>query len=144
MEGDAKSKKKGSFLNTVLKGALGVLAVGAAGLAGYAIAKEEEKLSEAQVRAKLEAKRARYRETPIEDEPDIQAFFCPISQELMVDPVMTPLGHCFERINIEEAINRYHKCPLTNTPLEISDLRPCLALKQAIEEFREKHMNTKN
>lgn len=29
------------------------------------------------------------------------AFFCPISMELMRDPVSTADGHCYERANIE-------------------------------------------
>lgn len=96
MEGDA-NRKKGSVLGTLFKGALGVLAVGAAGVAGYVLAKEENELSEAKIRAKVEERRARNRKTPIGDDPNIEAFFCPISQELMVDPVMCPCGHAFER-----------------------------------------------
>ena len=143
MEGDS-NRKKSSIASTLFKGALGILAVGAAGVAGYVLAKEENELNEDKIRAKIEERKAKYRNTPTGDDPNIEAFFCPILQELMVDPVMTPRGHAFERSAIEEAINRYHRCPLTQTPLEISDLRPCLALKQAIEEFREKHMTTTN
>ena len=45
MEGDS-NRKKSSIASTLFKGALGILAVGAAAVAGYTIAKEENELNE--------------------------------------------------------------------------------------------------
>ncbi|OMJ71947.1 hypothetical protein SteCoe_29710 [Stentor coeruleus] len=59
---------------------------------------------------------------------------CPISQELMTDPVMTPYGHCFQRKNIEAWLSNHKTCPLTNNPLEISQLVPCYTVKAIVEE----------
>lgn len=33
---------------------------------------------------------------------EVHAFLCPISHEIMKDPVMTPYGQCFERKEIEK------------------------------------------
>eukprot|EP00124_Ichthyophonus_hoferi_P004739 Ihof_evm3s563 gene=Ihof_evmTU3s563 len=32
-----------------------------------------------------------------EEDVPINAFYCPITQEIMRDPVNTPYGHCYER-----------------------------------------------
>jgi hypothetical protein len=44
----------------------------------------------------------------------IDAFICPITQEIMRDPVMTKYGHCFEKRVIETWVSEKGKCPLTN------------------------------
>lgn len=48
---------------------------------------------------------------------------CPITQEFMVDPVITPYGHVFERVALEQSLQRKQECPLTRKPLKIEDLR---------------------
>ena len=66
----------------------------------------------------------------------IEAFYCPISHEIMTDPVITPYGHCFERIFIEDWLDKKEICPLTMNSLKKSDLRPCYTLKHAIQQYK--------
>ena len=63
---------------------------------------------------------------------------CPISHEIMKDPVITPYGHTFERDNIVKAIKKDGKCPLTRKKLEIKDLIPNYGLKQIIDNYNKK------
>lgn len=67
-------------------------------------------------------------------------FKCPLSLDLMRDPVMTPTGrHTFERAMIEAAIDLSGKHPLTREPLRKEDLRSNRELKERIDAYcREK------
>jgi hypothetical protein len=65
----------------------------------------------------------------------LEAFCCPITQEIMQDPVMTKYGHTYERSEIEKWIDKHHNDPLTKKPLEKSDLIPNYAMKNLIEEY---------
>ncbi|CAA2955896.1 U-box domain-containing 44-like [Olea europaea subsp. europaea] len=71
----------------------------------------------------------------------LQSFYCPITQEVMVDPVETPSGHTFERSAIEKWLAEQdgHLCPLTSTPLDTSMLRPNKTLRQSIEEWKDRN-----
>lgn len=60
-----------------------------------------------------------------------------ITFELMHDPVVTKQGHSFERATIIEHLKRSQTDPLTREKLTVGDLRPNIALKQALEEFWE-------
>lgn len=64
------------------------------------------------------------------------SFFCPITHELMVDPVIDPDGNSYEKYAIEDWIRRSGTSPITRTALSINDLRPNRALKTAINEYR--------
>ena len=63
---------------------------------------------------------------------------CPISHEIMKDPVITPYGHTFDRDNIVKVIEKDGKCPLTRKKLEIKDLIPNYGLKQIIDNYNKK------
>lgn len=65
----------------------------------------------------------------------MQNVSCPISQDVMQDPVCTPDGNTYDRGNIVEWINRNHTCPLTRSPLRINDLVPNKSLKGMIDGF---------
>ena len=65
-----------------------------------------------------------------------EPYLCPISKEIMENPVITPYGHSFERKAIVEAINRKGECPITRKKLEIKDLIPNYSLKTAIENYK--------
>ena len=66
---------------------------------------------------------------------------CPITNELMIDPVMCTDGHSYERQAIldwfaEQRSNRQLlTSPLTNVPLESDTLFPNFALKKQCELF---------
>ncbi|CAG9323787.1 unnamed protein product [Blepharisma stoltei] len=70
---------------------------------------------------------------------EIDALRCPISYELMTDPVITPYGHCFQRTGIEDWLKTHNSCPLTNQPLSINQLIPCFTVKSAVEELLRLH-----
>ncbi|TDH67517.1 hypothetical protein CCR75_009647 [Bremia lactucae] len=61
-------------------------------------------------------------------------FHCPLSLELMDDPVTTPDGNTYDRIMIEQHLE-INGCfdPLTRAPLMKSQLHPNRALKQLME-----------
>ena len=66
------------------------------------------------------------------------SFYCPISQEMMVDPVMCADGHTYERTFIEQWFDSRPapaKSPNTNLPLANATLVPNHALRSAIAEF---------
>ncbi|KAA8520777.1 hypothetical protein F0562_014951 [Nyssa sinensis] len=70
----------------------------------------------------------------------LQSFYCPITREVMVDPVETSLGHTFERSAIEKWFaDGNNLCPLTLTPLDTSILRPNKTLRQSIEEWKDRN-----
>lgn len=63
-------------------------------------------------------------------------FICPITHELMADPVIDPDGNSYERQAIEDWLRQNGTSPITRAPLSRADLRPNRALKQAIDEYR--------
>ena len=54
---------------------------------------------------------------------------CPISHEIMSDPVLAADGHAYERSYIEEWLSRQRTSPLTGEPLPTTNLLPCTPLK---------------
>lgn len=71
----------------------------------------------------------------------LQSFICPITRDVMVDPVETSSGQTFERAAIQEWIGDGKTvCPLTMTPIEPAVLRPNKTLRQSIEEWRDRNI----
>lgn len=69
-----------------------------------------------------------------------RSYCCPISLEVMTDPVQDCCGHTYERTTIEEHLRscgHRPRCPLTNEFLADTTLTPNRALRSAIEEFHE-------
>ena len=65
-------------------------------------------------------------------------FFCPISYELMRDPVSTADGHTYEREAIEQWFAAGHDTsPSTGGSLPHTQLAPNIALRQAIEAWED-------
>jgi hypothetical protein len=87
---------------------------------------EEEKKAAENVEIKENSEHAE------DNEEDL--LLCPISQELMTDPVMTPYGHCFQRSSIEQWLEKHNTCPITGKNLEKSQLMPCYTVKAIVEE----------
>ncbi|GLT56095.1 hypothetical protein SLA2020_291670 [Shorea laevis] len=70
----------------------------------------------------------------------LQSFYCPITRDVMMDPVETSSGQTFERNAIEKWFAEGNNlCPLTMTPLDTSVLRPNKKLRQSIEEWRDRN-----
>ena len=64
------------------------------------------------------------------------AFKCPISYDVMTDPVVGPDGNTYERSLIEEWLRTHDTSPLNPSKrMTIADLQPNFALKTAIEEW---------
>ena len=66
--------------------------------------------------------------TPVE-------FQCPITFDIMVDPVSGDDGHTYERAAITESLARDPRSPMTRNYMTASSLRPNYALKSQIERF---------
>eukprot|EP00667_Euglena_gracilis_P017175 EG_transcript_18051 len=64
-----------------------------------------------------------------------ERYLCPITTEIMVDPVMDLHGHNFERSAIAEWLGRSEECPLSREPIQLHMLYPNLALKEEIAEW---------
>nr|GEW33106.1 U-box domain-containing protein 8 [Tanacetum cinerariifolium] len=65
-------------------------------------------------------------------------FKCPISLELMSEPVIISSGHTFDRLSIRRWLDAGHNtCPITNLPLSDSpNLIPNHALKSLISSYK--------
>ena len=59
-------------------------------------------------------------------------FCCPVSLEVMLDPVVTPTGTSFERGALEACLMRKEEDPLTRAPLTAAQLVPNLGLRAAV------------
>jgi len=70
------------------------------------------------------------------------SFECPITNEIMSDPViLVASGKTYERKDIEVWLTLHNTDPLTNEVLASKELLPVLALKNAIEEWKESVTN---
>jgi len=75
-------------------------------------------------------------------EPAFEAFMCPLTRQVMHDPVTIETGQTFER----EAILKWFRecrdsgrkptCPLTQAELRSTDISPSIALRNVIDEWR--------
>ncbi|XP_041663784.1 WD repeat, SAM and U-box domain-containing protein 1-like [Cheilinus undulatus] len=81
---------------------------------------------------KIEALKAEQNGSEAPDE-----FLCPITRELMKDPVIAADGYSYERESIESWIRGKNKTsPMTNLPLQTSMLTPNRSLKMAITRWK--------
>ncbi|KDO32107.1 hypothetical protein SPRG_03325 [Saprolegnia parasitica CBS 223.65] len=69
----------------------------------------------------------------------LASFICPISHEVMADPVVAMDGHSYERRCIATWLLTHLTSPSTNAPLASTLLLPNFALKQAIDEYTASH-----
>jgi hypothetical protein len=63
-------------------------------------------------------------------------FECPISQDIMNDPVICSDGQTYEREAIEKWFELHNTSPITNVRLANRNLIPNIALKQAIDAYK--------
>jgi U-box domain len=67
-------------------------------------------------------------------------YICPLTLDLMNDPVLSIFGHSFERAAIFEWLTAGNEgCPLTRKPLRISHLISNVMLKREIDEWKQLH-----
>lgn len=66
------------------------------------------------------------------------SFYCPLTMEVMEDPVMDMCAHCYERNAITEWIRDNNKpyCPISHKPLHIEDLKTNHVLAERIEKWK--------
>ncbi|RLN07995.1 U-box domain-containing protein 21-like [Panicum miliaceum] len=63
-------------------------------------------------------------------------FLCPISLEMMRDPVAAPTGITYDRDSVEGWLERGHAtCPVSGRPLRAEDLIPNHATRRMIQEW---------
>jgi hypothetical protein len=68
------------------------------------------------------------------------AFICPLTLELMQDPVMTKYGNSYERSAILKWVARGNaQCPLTRRPLHLADIVTNHQLRSKIRHFQIKN-----
>jgi len=84
-------------------------------------------------------RKALYKKNEDEDIPN--HFCCPITLEIMTDPVIAPSGYTYERTAIEEHLKKNDIDPFTQEQMSIEDLRPNRALKDAIISFLSEREN---
>lgn len=77
----------------------------------------------------------------VQDDSINLGFYCPITSDLMRDPVIDHEGNTYERDAIEAWIDRHMTSPITRNRLTRDDLRPNRALKNSIEEALTLHRN---
>ena len=65
----------------------------------------------------------------------VERLKCPITLEIMVDPVMSIYGHHFERSAIEAHLRSNPTCPISRQPLNSDQLSPSLFMREVIETF---------
>jgi hypothetical protein len=65
-------------------------------------------------------------------------FYCPITGELMLEPVSDPEGHTYEKSQILTWLSTSKTSPITRSPLNKEDLTDNIAMKRSIESIREK------
>lgn len=73
-----------------------------------------------------------YKKWKFDEKKNFRYFECPISLEVMQDPVIDPYGNSYEREQIFESLILTPIDPLARRPLHASQLIPNVALKEAI------------
>mmetsp|Transcript_16436 Transcript_16436/g.48706 ORF Transcript_16436/g.48706 Transcript_16436/m.48706 type:complete len:92 (+) Transcript_16436:415-690(+) len=67
------------------------------------------------------------------------SFVCPITHELLEDPVVTADGQTYERHAITNWLARHDTSPLTGEMLEHTRLTPNVMARSLIREWAERH-----
>lgn len=71
-------------------------------------------------------------------------FICPITQEVMKDPVIGPDGMTYEKEAIVNWLKKHKASPITRQPMDPSQLVPNRALKSTIEEMVSGKLHVEN
>ena len=70
-----------------------------------------------------------------------EEFICPITQVIMVDPVLASDGRTYERSAITEWLRTHSTSPITRETMLAKSLTPNYALKSMIERHRDPKSN---
>ena len=65
----------------------------------------------------------------------IESITCPITQDVMIDPVLGIDGHTYERTAIERSLQIKNESPLTRIPMSINDLKPNYGIKALCNQY---------
>jgi hypothetical protein len=76
-----------------------------------------------------------------DDQPAPPEFMCPITMDLMIDPVVAADGFTYERQAIEGWLQQHDTSPKTNEPLGNQQLTPNTTLKVLIQDSRQPSLN---
>ncbi|KAH7298640.1 hypothetical protein KP509_25G052400 [Ceratopteris richardii] len=72
--------------------------------------------------------------------PPLQTFYCPITQEVMENPVEIESGQTYEMAAIQKWFAEGHRvCPITKMELSNLSLKPNRLLQQSIEEWKDRN-----
>ena len=103
-------------------------------------ARAEQQAAEEEAHRVEQAAAAAEQQAAAADELLPDAYVCPITQELMNDPVFASDGHTYERQAIERWIAKNATSPKTGCELEMTMLFPNHAMRGQIREWQEAHM----
>ena len=67
-----------------------------------------------------------------------QGFYCPITGELMKEPVLGKDGHSYEKTEILRWLSQNSTSPITREPMREEDMVDNLPLKRSIDEIRDR------
>lgn len=70
---------------------------------------------------------------PLNAETLKDLLICPITHELIQNPVIDPCGHTFERIDILKWLQEHPRCPLSNQFMSSNDLKPNYMVKDVLD-----------
>lgn len=70
-------------------------------------------------------------------------FICPITQEIMRNPVIAEDGHTYEKDAIENWLEKSPTSPMTRQQISSEKLIPNLALKQLIDQWKDEQRRSK-
>jgi len=77
-------------------------------------------------------------------EKTISTITCPISLEIMEDPITTQYGDTFDKKSLLTWLEKNKDCPLSRRPINIDYLIPNKALKMCIEHYRSMNLLPEN
>ena len=66
-------------------------------------------------------------------------YICPLTLQIMDEPVIDTCGHCFERTAVIEWLEYHEMCPISRKPLHLQELIPSDDLKTRIQKWRADH-----
>ena len=102
---------------------------------------EKEKLMRSQITQEKIDEKLQVKLPTLDDNSIPESFICPITQNIMSDPVVTPYGISYEKSAIEDWLNKNNNDPIAQKPLKKEDL---VIIKEKTEDtkFKKKDIIT--